>query len=164
MDTKELLENLRKPLEGLEGLPWMSGYLSHGSFRPEKPPSGSITTEQIGKWLWVKARLLYEGTTMDQTTDRLSGDPYEAHVSFDWIGLAESAPSKISHSEELEKWAQIKTEYTCEYTDVGLWGVHEGEWVGEMKEDGTVSLYKAQGRFQDVTPESTATVEQVKLK
>ncbi|MHA2264874.1 MAG: hypothetical protein ACXAEN_20975, partial [Candidatus Thorarchaeota archaeon] len=95
MDTKGLLENLRKQLIDLEGLPWMSGNVSHGSFRPEKPPSGSVTTDQIGKWLWVKARLLNEGTTMDQTTDRLSGDPYEAHVAYDWIGLAESAPSKV---------------------------------------------------------------------
>ncbi|MHA2264347.1 MAG: hypothetical protein ACXAEN_18290, partial [Candidatus Thorarchaeota archaeon] len=72
--------------------------------------------------------------------------------------------SKVSHSEELEEWAQIKTEYACEYTDVGLWGVHEGVWVEEVHEDGIVSLHKTRGRFQDETPESTATVEQVKLK
>ncbi len=164
MDTKELLEYLRKQLEGLEGLPWMSGYRSHGSFRPEDSPSGTITTDQKGKWLWVKARLSYKGTTMDPTTDRLSGDPYAAYVAYDWIGPADSAPSKVSHSEDLEEWAQIKTEYACEYTDVGLWGVHSGEWVEVIQEDGTVTLYKAKSRFQDVTPESTATVEQVKLK
>ncbi|MHA1960402.1 MAG: hypothetical protein ACW99U_09235 [Candidatus Thorarchaeota archaeon] len=163
MDTGELLEFLRNRLGDLEGLPWMSGYSSHGSFTEDIPPSGSVHTEEIGKWLWVKARLLYNGTTSDPTTDRLSGDPYQAHMAYDWVGPIDSAPEKASTPGDLEEWAQIKTTYTCEYTDVGLWGEHQGRWVDDVGEDGTVTIRVAKGRFQDVTPESTATTETVKL-
>ncbi|MFX0107594.1 MAG: hypothetical protein ACFE7R_04860 [Candidatus Hodarchaeota archaeon] len=164
MDTERLLEFLIEQVSSFEGFPWMSGYSDYGSFDPDGPPSGDISVKQVGKWLWVKAVISYYGSTTDQTTDRLSGDPYEAEVSYDWIGLADSAPSKVSKTDDLDKWAEISLKYVCENTDVGLWGTHEGSWVGNLEEDGTVTIYEAKGRYEDVTPESTAQSKTVKLK
>ncbi|MHA2065324.1 MAG: hypothetical protein ACXABY_13190 [Candidatus Thorarchaeota archaeon] len=141
----------------------MTRYSDMGSFRPDGPPSGSISVNQVAGWLWVKASLSYEGTTMDPTTDRLSGDPYEADVSYDWIGDAKNAPAQPSNSGELDAWAAFNTRYVCENTDVGLWGEHGGGWVEDLAEDGTITLHEASGRYQDVTPESTAEVKKVKL-
>ncbi|MHA2143080.1 MAG: hypothetical protein ACXADC_00655 [Candidatus Thorarchaeota archaeon] len=141
----------------------MTRYREMGSFRPDDPPSGSISVNQVADWLWVKARLSYEGTTMDQTTDRLGGDPYEANVSYDWIGDAKTAPAKPSNASELDAWAAFKTRYVSENTDVGLWGEHGGSWVENLAEDGSITLYEASGRYQDVSPESTAEKKELKL-
>ena len=64
----------------------------------------------------------------------------------------------------MKNWALLKIRYVCENTDAGLWGVHKGSWVTGLKEDGTVTLLDAKGRYQDVSPESTATERTVKLE
>lgn len=148
-------------MKSLEGLPWMNGY--SGSFRPDEPPQGEARVTEIGVWVYVTVDIMYEGTTMDQTTDRLSGDPYKAMVECGWIGLAETAPKKVSKPEELDEWAKLSTRYVRENTDVGIWGEHDGSWIARLEEDGTVTLKEASGRFQDVDPESLATEKTLKL-
>lgn len=164
MDTAALLEWLQNQLRSQDVLPWMSNYTEFGSFRESAPPSGTITLEEKGSWLWIKARLLYSGTTMDQTTDRLGGDPYRAQVAYDWVGPASSAPQKVTRPEELDEWAKLAVVYYCEYTDVGLWGVHQGRWVEDVAQDGIATVRVAKGSFQDVAPESTASTEEVILE
>lgn len=149
-------------MKSLEGLPWMNGY--SGSYRPDNSPQGEARVKEIGVWLHVIVNVTYDGTTMDQTTDRLSGDPYEALVVHGWIGLAETAPKKVSKPEELDEWAKLSTRYVQENTDVGIWGEHQGSWFEGLEEDGTVTLKEASGRFQDVSPESLATEKTLKLE
>jgi hypothetical protein len=101
---------------------------------------------------------------MDPSTDRAGGDPYIAQVRYDWIGPAASALHKVTDPKELDAWAILSTFYAREYTDVGIWGVHEGSWVESLSEDGTVTIREANGRFQDESPESKSTLRTVKLK
>ena len=162
METDVLLKFLCNKLDSNEGLPWLTGY--SGSFREDTSPEGTITIKQVGGWLWLSVELYMEGTTMDQTTDRLGGDPYEAEVRYDWIGPADTAPEKVSHPNELDEWAKLKTSYVRENNDSGYWGSHNGKWVDAFLEDGTVTLCVASGRYQDVPPESTTTIEEVKLE
>lgn len=164
MNIEGLKEHLIGRLESYEVLPWLDGYSSHGGYDPDGPPEGEISLREIGKWLSVIAVFRWSGSTMDQTTDRLSGDPYSGIVRFDWIGLSESAPAKASNSDELDKWAKLKLRYACEYTDVGIWGVQEGSWVDDLKEDGTVVIKDAEGRFEDVDPQSLATTRTIQLE
>jgi len=163
MNTVELLKQLRKQIESYEDLPWMTGYTSHGSYRPDGSPAGEIRLQEIGDWLSVVAVFRWEGTTMDQTTDRLSGDPYSSVVRYDWIGSKKSAPSKVSKPEELDTWASLKLKYARENTDVGIWGVHEGSWVEELKEDGTVTIRDAKGRYEDEDPQTLGETRTIQL-
>jgi hypothetical protein len=100
---------------------------------------------------------------MDQTTDRLSGDPYYAEIAYDWVGLAEAAPKSVSDPKDLDEWAIIKTHYVLENNDVGYWGSHNGEWVESVTEEGLVSVRSASGRYEDVDPVSTTSVEEIDL-
>ncbi len=156
IDTTELHKFLLKKLEDL------SGISPPGNFTDDGPPDGTTTTHAVGMWLWVKVRLVYKGRTMDRTSG-VSGDPYQAHTWYDWIGKADSAPAKASRAEDLEEWALVKTYYLREFTDVGLWGCHEGRYVKRLEEDGTVDIRNATGRFQDVSPDSLTEVEEIKL-
>ncbi len=163
MDTSKLKSAIIGRIPSLEGMQWIWGYTDHGSFRPDASPEGSITTEQKGQWLWVRARFGYTGSTMDQTTDRLGGDPYYAEIAFDWIGIEESAPKKAAKLEDLDDWAIIKTHYVLENNDVGYWGSHNGEWVESVTEEGIVTIRAASGRYEDVDPISTTSVEEIDL-
>ncbi|MGY5875464.1 MAG: hypothetical protein RTU30_06945 [Candidatus Thorarchaeota archaeon] len=156
IDTTELHEFLLEKLKNLEGIS------PPGHFTDDGPPDGTTTTNTVGQWLWIKVRLVYEGRTMDRTSG-VSGDPYEAHTWYDWIGKADSAPAKVTHPKDLEKWALVNTYYLCEYTDVGIWGVHDGRYVSSLEQDGTVQIRTGRGRFQDVAPESLTEVEEIKL-
>lgn len=162
LDTEKLVKALCDKMKDLEGLPWMNRY--SGSFRPDEPPYGEARVEKIGVWLYVIVNIMYDGTTMDQTTDRLSGDPYEAVFVLGWIGLAETAPKKVSKTEELDEWAKLTTKYVMENTDVGIWGEHDGSWISRLEEDGTVTIKEVSGRFQDEEPESLGTEKIVKLE
>ncbi|MHA1638009.1 MAG: hypothetical protein ACTSUB_08340 [Candidatus Thorarchaeota archaeon] len=164
MNTDKLVEKLCKDLENEIGLPWLDGYTDHGNFRPRGTPRGNVTTNQVGVYLSVSVKINHGGTTSDRTTDRAGGDPYSALVRYDWVGLAEAAPATVSSPEQLDDWSLLKTHYVCENTDSGLWGEHKGSWVKGLKEDGTVTLLDATGRYQDVSPESTATERTVKLE
>ncbi|UCD91573.1 MAG: hypothetical protein JSV43_04770, partial [Methanobacteriota archaeon] len=129
-------------------------------------PYGEISAVSVGKWLWIKSRLVYEGATWDPSTDRLSGDPISVHAYRDWVGLVESAPKKVSTPDELDSWALFSATYRRTYKDVQVpapWGTHKGRWVEKVTADGEVKVLEADGRFQDVEPESTATVERIKL-
>ena len=163
MNQDELLKHLCRQIESYEDLPWMTGYTSHGSFRPDGSPEGEVKLLEIGKWLWINVQFEWEGTTMDQTTDRLSGDPFSCTVSYDWIGPAESKPSDVSKPEELDDWATLNLKYARENTDVGLWGVHKGSWVEDIKEDGTVTIRDAIGSYQDEDPQSLGETRTVQL-
>ncbi len=133
------------------------------TFEAESPPSGYITLTETDPWLWIKSRVNYRGATWSPSTDRVSGDRYEAHEWRDWIGLANSAPTKVSRPEELEEWALLTTTYLREYTDWGEWGRHKGRWVKDLQADGTVTILIAEGVFHDVSPENTTKVEHLKL-
>ena len=134
------------------------------TFDPESPALGYITLISIDPWLWVKSRIVYRGATWSPSTDRLSGDRYEAHDWRDWIGLIESAPNKVSRPEELDEWALLATSYLREYTDIGEWGRHNGRWISDLQSDGTVTIFIAEGVFHDISPENAAKIEHLKLK
>jgi hypothetical protein len=163
MKTDELMKNLQSRIESYEDLPWMTGYTDHGNFRPDSSPEGLIKLQVIGNWFSIVVVFRWEGTTMDQTTDRLSGDPYEAEVRYDWIGPKESAPKKVSTKEELDAWAGISLKYARENTDFGIWGVHSGSWVEDLKEDGTVTIRDVKGAYQDEDPQSMGETRIVQL-
>ncbi|MGY5875972.1 MAG: HEAT repeat domain-containing protein, partial [Candidatus Thorarchaeota archaeon] len=134
------------------------------SFDQDGPPQVKIKTQVLGPWLWIKSEADYEGATDDITTDRLSGDPYSAHVFHHWIGKAKSAPSVVSHLEELDRWALFHTKYNRQYTDVGVWGTHTGCWVDSITPDGIVTLrIQSSHTFQDVSPQAETTTEQIDL-
>lgn len=156
-DVTELHEFIIKRLENLDDLS------PPGSFEENMPPHGKVEVTEVGPWLWIKARYIYEGTTHDRTSG-VSGDPYQGHLSFDWVGPLETAPKKASSFDDLEEWAHVKTKYTREYTDVGMWGEQSGSWVDDLQEDGTVMVRKSKGAFRDVTPESMTEVEEIKLE
>lgn len=169
MQTDRLLFGLCKKVQSHDSLPWLAGYLSCSSlsgesFTESSPPESDIDAKQIGPWLLVTVSINYEGTTDGPSTDRAGGDPYIAQVRYDWIGPAASAPHKVTDPEELNAWAVLSTFYVREYNDVGIWGVHEGSWVESLSEDGTVTIREANGRFQDVSPESKSTARIAKLK
>ena len=100
---------------------------------------------------------------MDQTTDRLRGDPYYCVVRFDWIGLIETAPSKVESPEELDEWAIQSLKYTRENTDAGAWGVHQGSYIEELKEDGTLIVRDQKGRYEDVDPMTIGDLRTIQL-
>lgn len=158
IDTIALKTFLLRKLEALDGTS------PSGSFEAKGPPTGKILTEIIGPWLWFKVRLEYIGATWDQSTDRASGDPYEAHIFRDWIGYANSAPKKVFHPEELDKWSLLRTYFLREYTDVGVWGRHSGSYVDDLQEDGTVRVRIAGENFHDESPDSKTSVQYVYLK
>jgi len=162
MKTEGLMKNLEERLTSHTDLPWVNDY--SGSFRPDGSPYGQIKLEEIGKWLLIGVGFRWEGTTMDQTTDRLSGDPYSGVVQYSWIGPRETAPSDVSTAEELDEWASLSVKYVSENTDAGLWGVHEGSWVEELKEDGTVTIRDAKGRYQDEHPKSLGESRTIQLE
>lgn len=164
MNADKLVKVLSKQVENEIGLPWLEGYTDHGSFRPDGSPKGEIRTQQEGTFLAITIVINLEGTTMDQTTDRSSGDPYWAIVRYDWIGIAETVPSAVSNSEQLDDWSLLKTSYVCENTDAGLWGEHNGSWLTGMSADGTITLMDVKGRYQDVSPHSAGTERTVKLE
>ena len=141
----------------------MNGYTNHGSFNPEGSPDGSIRLQEIGDWLSIVVIFSWDGTTMDQTTDRLSGDPYSGVVRYDWIGPKDSAPKEVSTSEELDAWARISLKYARENTDVGIWGVHSGSWIEDLEEDGTVTIRDAKGSYQDEDPQTLGETRTIHL-
>ena len=137
---------------------------SYETFESESPASGYITLINIDPWLWVKSRVNYRGARWNPSTDRLKGDRYEAHNWRDWIGLIDYTPNKTSRPEELDEWALLTTTYLREYTDTGNWGRHSGRWISDLKTDGTVTIFIAEGVFHDVSPEKKAKKELLKLK
>ncbi|MFW9793568.1 MAG: hypothetical protein ACFFEE_04650 [Candidatus Thorarchaeota archaeon] len=163
MKTDELMKHLQKRIESYEDLPWIAGYTDFGSFRPGGPPKGEIRLKEIDKWLSIVVVFRWDGTTMDQTTDRLRGDPYTGVVRYDWIGPTETAPSKVSTSDELDKWASVNLKYARENTDVGIWGVHQGSWVEDLKEDGTVTIRDVKGAYHDEDPQTLGDTRVVRL-
>ena len=162
LKTEGLMKNLEERITSHADLPWVRNY--SGSFRPEGSPESTIEPEEIGTWLLIVVIFRWKGTTMDQTTDRLSGDPYTGVVRYSWIGPKETAPSDVSTADELDEWASLSVKYVFENTDVGLWGVHEGSWVEEVKEDGTVIVRDAKGRYEDESPKSLGDSRTVQLE
>ena len=137
---------------------------SYTSFEALSPPKGYITLITIDPWLWVKSRVNYRGARWTPSTDSSKGDRYEAHDWRDWIGLANSAPTKVTCPEELDKWAILATTYLREYTDTGDWGKHEGQWISELQADGTATIHVAEGVFHDISPEKSIIVKNLKLE
>ena len=164
MKTDALMKDIEGRITDHSLLPWLSNYTDHGSHRPYEPPEGSISFQEIGKWLVVIVAFRWEGTTMDQTTDRLGGDPYYSIVRYDWIGLKETAPSEVKTIEELNQWSIRSLNYVCENTDVGSWGVHQGSYIDELKEDGTLVIRVQEGRYQDVDPMTEGELETIQLE
>jgi len=165
MDTEELNKFLMEDLKREVEKRWSDNY---SGFEEASPPDGQIITEKIAPWLWVKARIEYEGASWTPSTDRASGDPEDAHTWRDWIGLAESAPDKVSIPEELDNWALLSTTYSRTYRDIQIpdpWGFHSGRWVEALSEDGIVTVrVVTEERFQDVSPETKTTTEYIDLK
>jgi len=166
MNTEKLLRELCKKVGSYETLEWLDEYteLDMCSYRKDKPPHGEVLTKETGPWLSIIANIAFEGTTMDPSTDRASGDPYSALVRYDWIGHTASLPKKKNViTDDLNKWAIYKSWYSREFTALGSRGVHRGTWVTGMDEDGTVHLRDAEGWFLDEAPESKTTERTIKL-
>lgn len=164
MNIDALLKNIEGRIESHADLPWLNDYTDFGSFRPDGPPENAPSFQEIGKWLVIVVIFRWDGTTMDQTTDRLSGDPYYGVVRYDWIGLKETAPSKVETPEELDKWAVQSLKYVRENNDAGSWGSHNGSYIEEMKEDGTLVIRDQNGRYQDVDPMTEGELRTVQLE
>jgi len=165
LDTEEMLIFIRKEMDDHNGLPWLSGYTNHGSYKPDSAASAKDRGIQVGPWMSIIADVAMSGTTMDQTTDRASGDPYSAYIHYDWIGVLETAPKKVTTPKELDDWALYKSRYVRENTDVGVWGVHEGSYVVGLEEDGTLTIREVENKsINDVDPESLTIEKMIKLK
>ncbi|MHA1480895.1 MAG: HEAT repeat domain-containing protein, partial [Candidatus Thorarchaeota archaeon] len=138
---------------------------SYGArFEEDGPPELTIKTKVAGRWLWVTSKADYEGNTWDYTTDRLSGDPYSAHVFHDWVGEAKTAPKSVSQPKDLHNWALLHTGYKRQYTDVGSWGVHTGRYLDDVTSEGIVKLRVESNRtFHDVSPSAETIAQQVDL-
>ena len=133
-------------------------------FEADGPPVVEIKTTVAGPWIWVNSEADYSGATWDRTTDRVSGDPYSAHVFHNWVGAVKSAPKSVKHIEELNDWALLHTKYQRQYTDVGSWGVHSGRWVDGITKEGIVSMrVESKRSFQDVSPGAETTSMEVDL-
>ena len=161
MKSDALMKEIEGRITNHDDLPWLSGYTDFGSHSPDESPEGSISFQEIGKWLVVVFR--WEGTTMDQTTDRLSGDPYYCVVRYDWIGFQEGAPSKADSIDDMNKWAVQSLKYVRENTDAGAWGRHEGSYIEELKEDGTLILRDQKGGYEDVDPMTEGELRTIQL-
>ena len=164
MKTDAVLKEIEGRITSHTDLPWLSGYTDHGRHSPDDPPEGEISFQEIGKWLVIVLIYRWEGTTMDQTTDRLSGDPYYCVVRYDWIGLLETAPSKVKAVAELDEWAIHSLKYVRENTDVGAFGSHQGSYIEELKKDGALTLRDQIGRYQDVDPGTEGELRTVQLE
>ena len=164
MKTDAVLKEIEGRITSRSDLPWLSGYTSHGSHSPDDPPEGEISFQEIGKWLVIVLIYRWEGTTMDQTTDRLSGDPYYCVVRYDWIGLLETAPSKVKTVAELDEWAIHSLKYVRENVDVGAFGSHQGSYIEELKKDGALTLRDQIGRYQDVDPGTEGELRELQLE
>ncbi|NVM03878.1 MAG: hypothetical protein HWN67_16220 [Candidatus Helarchaeota archaeon] len=132
-----------------------------------EPPTCQVSKKCIGPWLWILVRTEIEGRKWDQTTDRASGDPFSKENWWDWIGLAENAPAKVTCLEELDNWALYTTSYVIWYRDVQYpapWGDHSGRWVENITEDGKVTVRRVAKRsFHDVSPITMTMIEHVSL-
>ena len=159
-----LLKNIEGRLESYEDLPWLNNYTDLGSFRPDGSPEAAPSFKEIGKWLVVVIIFRWEGTTMDQTTDRLSGDPYYCVVRYDWIGLIETAPSKVMTIQEMDEWALQSLKYVRENNDAGAWGSHAGSYIEGFTQDGKVTLRDQKGRYQDEDPGTTGELRTIQLE
>lgn len=164
MKTDAVLKEIEARITSHTDLPWLSDYTDMGSHRPDGPPEGSISFQELGKWLVIVLIYRWEGTTMDQTTDRLSGDPYYCVVRYDWIGLIETAPSKVKTVEELDEWAIHSLKYIRENTDAGAWGSHEGSYIEGFTKDGKVTLHDQTGRYADVDPATEGGLREIQLE
>ncbi len=134
------------------------------AFDEDGPCTSDRVIALVGKWLCIKITANYSGSTMDQSTDRASGDPEDAHAWYDWIGLAETAPKSVKHPDELNEWAHLATYYRLTFRDVQYpapFGHHSGRMVKNFTEKGIAELYVVTNRrFQDVSP-ITQTKEEV---
>ncbi len=101
---------------------------------------------------------------MDPSTDRLGGDPYSAYIHYDWIGSLKTAPLKVCEPKELDHWSVLNTRYVCEYTDVGVCGIHKGSYITNLEEDGSVTIRDGEGKFEDVDPETLTSERKLKLE
>ena len=164
MKTDAVLKEIEGRITSYIDLPWLSNYTDWGSYRPDGLPEESISFQEIGKWLVIILIYRWEGTTMDQTTDRLGGDPYYCIVRYDWIGLIETAPSEVKTLEELDEWAIHSLKYVCENNDVGAWGSHEGSYIDEFTKDGKVTLRVQTGRYRDVDPVTEGELQELHLE
>ncbi|MHA1220598.1 MAG: hypothetical protein ACTSQB_02580 [Candidatus Heimdallarchaeota archaeon] len=163
IDISKLEEFLKKKLEDEVESEWSS----MASFTEAGPPTCESNLVPLEKWFGVKIQINYQGSTMDPSTDRASGDPEDAHAWYDWLGLAETLPKAVSRPEELDEWALLSTYYRLTFRDVqypGPFGHHSGRMVKSFKLDGTGEmLVVKETRFQDVSPMSTCEVEKFDL-
>ncbi|MGY5858329.1 MAG: hypothetical protein RTU63_03095 [Candidatus Thorarchaeota archaeon] len=164
MKIDALLKKIEGRLKSYADLSWMEGYTDHGNFRPDGKSENAPSFQEIGKWLVVVVIFRWEGTTMDQTTDRLSGDPYYCVVRYDWIGLLETAPSEAKTIEEMDDWAVESLKYVRENTDAGTWGVHQGSYIEQMTKEGKLVIRDQKGAYQDENPETTGELRTIQLE
>ncbi|MFX0106793.1 MAG: hypothetical protein ACFE7R_00760 [Candidatus Hodarchaeota archaeon] len=125
-----------------------------------KEAHGKVTLQKIGSWLWVKARI--SGSFVEKWYSRADSERTSHYLDFrhDWIGLSESAPSKVSTPEELETWALLSTAYEYHehdpyYVDDSSYLDCSGRWVEDISEDGrvTIMIASVSKRWEGVLPQ-----------
>ena len=163
MKTDAVLKEIEGRITSYSDLPWLSDYTDMGSYTPDGPPEGEISFQEIGKWLVIVWIFRWEGRTMDQSTDRALGDPFYCVVRYDWIGLIETAPSKVKSVAELDEWAIHSLKYVRENNDAGAWGSHAGSYIEGFTQDGAVTLRDQKGRYKDEDPGTTGELRTIQL-
>lgn len=135
-----------------------------GEEAPPRPEglTGEARVTHVGDLLWVHAERTFSYTTCDETTDRLSGDPAEDELHWDWVGPASSAPS-APRTGELDGWALHRSTYERHNLDSGWWGNHQGVRVLGVKPDGAVEVLFCSGEYHDVSPEQVGRRDVVRV-
>ncbi len=159
----ELSEQLRKELEA-EVIDVVDSYPA-SSFEPDGPVAVGIHPKEIGDWLWIKTTAGISGRTWDPSTDRAKGDPYSASTYNFWVGISKTIPKNIDHKYELDEWALVRYVYEDQDTDIGVWGLHAGGYITEVKQDGTVIFRQVTNEaYQDVSPSTKTERKTTRLR
>jgi hypothetical protein len=107
-------------------------------------PVGKITTKRLGRWLWIKAQVMYSGVKWDPSTNRSGRDLERTERWHDWICHGEPAPGKVDRPEELDERAEIKTSYCVHNL------LHKGSKIVDSTERGEVKIRVDTFRYPDV--------------
>lgn len=159
----ELTKNLIKELEA-EVMAVVDSY-PVSSFEPDGPVRVRIQPKEIGDWLWISTTASISGRTWDPSTDRVKGDPYGASTYNYWVGISKTLPEEIEHKYELDEWALVRFVYDDQDTDIGVWGLHAGGYISEVKKDGTVIFHQVTNEaYQDVSPSTQTERKSTRLR
>ena len=91
-----------------------------------------------GHWRLIHAEECEAGTDCDETTDSLSGDPWENRETWDWIGPVETMPAEPTR-ENLDAWAVVTCHGSGSSIDSQAF-CYAGRKVSTLRWDGKVAI------------------------